>query len=75
MAVNQDHPDYPAYHAKYRALWEDYYKLEKKETEKYPDWRGLDHPANEVLCPAYREVCRKAKKLQEEYSYLFQKNV
>lgn len=69
--LDQSHPDCAEYTEKFTKLWEEYYALEEREEAKYPDWRGKDHPAYVVLCPAYRECCRKTKALQEQYSYLF----
>lgn len=69
--LDQSHPDCAEYTAKFRKVWDDYRELEEREKAKYPDWRGKDHPANDVLRPAYRECCRKMKALQKQYSYLF----
>lgn len=69
--LDQSHPDCAEYTAKFKKIWEDYYALEEREKSKYPDWRGLDHPANAVLCPVYRKCCEETKALQEQYSYLF----
>lgn len=71
MAVNKKHPDYPIYSAKHKALWDAYIALEEKETAKYPEWRGQDNPANDVLCPAFRKMSADIKALQKEYDYLF----
>lgn len=71
MALNKNHPDCLEYTRKFKAIWDAYYELEDTETAKYPDWRGQDHPANNILIPAYRKCCQDTKALQEEYSYLF----
>lgn len=71
--LNTNHPDCAEYTAKFQAIWDSYYVLEDEEKAKYPDWRGQDHPANNVLCPAFRKCCAETKKLQQEYSYLFMK--
>lgn len=71
MAVNKDHPDYPTYAAKHKSLWDAYFELQEAEKSKYPDWDGLDHPADEVLRPAFRKLSEDIKALQKEYAYLF----
>lgn len=69
--IDKNHPDFPEYLRKYKALWDQYYAFEKAEKAKYPNYRGLDHPARAVTVPAYRKCCADSKKLQEEYAYLF----
>lgn len=69
--LNEQHPDCAEYRRKFEAIWKAYIKLEEIEKAKYPDWKGLDHPANEVLCPAYHKCCEEMKELQKEYAYLF----
>ncbi len=75
MAVNKEHPDYPAYSQKHKALWEAYLELTEREKAKYPDWIGRDHPADKVLRPALRKLSEDIKVLQEEYAYLFTEEV
>lgn len=69
--LDQSHPDCAEYTAKFREIWDIYYALEKREKAKYSDWRGKDHPANVVLCPAYRKCCEETKALQKQYEHLF----
>lgn len=69
--LNKNHPDYAMYTAKFRAIWEGYFKREEEEKGKYPDWNGLDHPADSVLRPIHKKCCEETKKLQQEYAYLF----
>ena len=38
----------------------------RKKKRKYPNWRGLDHPADAVLRPAYRKICENLKAIQKE---------
>ena len=71
MGINKNHPDYPAYSTKHKALWDAYMKLCDEEKAKYPDWRGQDHPAYTVLRPAHRKLSEDIKALQKEYAYLF----
>lgn len=69
--INADHPNCVEYTARLRALWDAYFKREEVEKAKYPDWRGLDHPADVVLRPIFRTCCEDVKLLQQEYAYLF----
>ena len=69
--LNKSHPDCSEYTRRFHELWEGYSKLQKDEESKYPDWRGKDHPADEVLRPAFRKLSEDIKALQKEYSYLF----
>ncbi len=69
--LNRNHPDCAAYTAKFRAIWDAYFKKEDEEKAKYPDWHGWDHPADSVLRPIHKKCCEETKKLQQEYAYLF----
>ena len=69
--LKREHPDAAEYKAKFDAIWDAYFEIEEAEKAKYPDWRGLDHPADAVLRPLHRKCCEQTKELQREYSYLF----
>lgn len=69
--LDESHPDCPIYTEKFHAIWDEYFQVEKAERAKYPDWHGHDHPANETLCPLFRECCVKTKALQQEYAHIF----
>ena len=69
--LKQDHPDCAEYTRKFSEIWDKYFSIEDTERAKYPDWRGKDHPADEVLRPAFRKLSEDIKALQQEYSYLF----
>lgn len=71
MAVNKNHPDYPAYAKKHKGLWDVYLKREEEELAKYPDHHGQDHPAYIILRPLHKQFCAEVKALQREYSHLF----
>ena len=73
MAINKNHPDYPAYSKKHKFLWDMYLKREEEELSKYPDYHGQDHPAYAVLRPLHRKLSEDIKSLQKEYAYLFGK--
>ena len=75
MTVNKNHPDYPIYSAKHKALWDAYMELWNQEDEKYPGLCGLDSPASEVLRPAFRKLSKDIKALQQKYSHLFTEEV
>lgn len=76
-SANKNHPDYPEYIEKCKALWAEYKPrfeaLEKKRQELYPNWRGLDGPSE--ITTEERILQRKhnaeLKELQKEYAYLF----
>lgn len=69
--LKQDHPDCAEYTRRFNEIWNKYFAIENTERAKYPDWRGKDHPADEVLRPLHKKCCEQTKKLQEQYSYLF----
>lgn len=69
--LNKNHPDYATYAAKFHAIWDAYFKREDEEKAKYPDWHGLDHPADEVLRLLHRKCSEDTRQLQQKYSYLF----
>lgn len=71
MAINKDHPDYPGYIAKCKALADKYYHQEAREEEKAKGWRGLDSPVAGEVYAICTEHHRELKKLQAEYSHLF----
>lgn len=69
--VDATHPDSQEYTRRFAEIWDEYHKLERQERAKYPDWRGKDHPVDDVLRPAYRKCCEKSKTLQQEYAHIF----
>ena len=69
--MDRDHPDYPVYISKCKALFASYQKRIDEEMEKYPDQHGLDHPAYVVTRQLDREKNAELRKLQKEYAYLF----
>lgn len=73
--LNKSHPDCAEYTKKYNELWDSYVKFKEEEEAKYPNWTGLDHPANSVIVPAFRKMCADIKELQKKYSHLFTEEV
>lgn len=69
--LNKNHPDCAEYTKKFNEIWDEYFTVEEQERLKYPDWKGKDHPADEVLRPLHKKCSEQTKKLQEQYSYLF----
>lgn len=69
--VNREHPDYPVYISKCKALFAAYQRQIEEEMEKYPEQHGRDHPAYIVTRQLDREKNVELRKLQKEYSYLF----
>jgi len=77
--VNKNHPDYPAYLEKCKAIWAVYEPqvdaVEKKGRKEYPDWRGKDSPWGDELREIMRDFHTALKKLQEEYAHLFTEDI
>ena len=71
MPVNKNHPDYPVYSQKHKALWDAYMELWNTEDAKYPNWNGQDSPAHETLRDAHRKLSTEIKALQRKYAHLF----
>ena len=69
--IDKSHTDYPEYVQKCYALSEKYSALEDAARAKYPNWKGLDHPASEEIKRLSNEMNSKLRQLQQEYSYLF----
>ena len=72
MAVNKNHPDYPKYIEKCKALRDSFIEEEDAVLDKYPTPNGLDHPAARELRQISILHNAALKALQEEYSYLFE---
>lgn len=66
MAINQEHPKYPEYIEKCKALRDDLVKRESKI--KLGPHSGQDNPVTFALHKDYRE---KLKELEKEYHFLF----
>ena len=69
--IDKSHPNYPEYVQKCYALSEKYSALEDAERAKYPDWKGLDHPAAREIKRLSNERNADLRQLKQEYSYLF----
>lgn len=67
--INRNHPDYPEYIEKCKALGDKWFAMEEEERAKYPDWKGKDHPADTK--EIYRQLNAGLKQLQAEYAHLF----
>lgn len=67
MPANKEHPDYPAYIEKCKQLRVEFLEESK---DLWTPTGVLD--GNSALHEAQRRHNRKLKKLQEEYSYLFE---
>ena len=70
--INREHPKYTEYIAKCEELASHFDKIEEELKAQHPDWRGLDHPADEEIAPYRREFHANLRKLQAEYSFLFE---
>ena len=71
-SINKEHPKYAEYIAKCEELASRFDKIEEKLKAKYPNWRGLDHPADGEIAPYRRKFHADLRKLQEEYLFLFE---
>lgn len=66
MAINKNHPDYPVYIKKCKALTE-YYDKEARKVRIY-NRKMFDGPE----CQIHKKYCKELKKIQKEYAHLFQ---
>ena len=69
--INKAHPDYADYVSKCKKIAEAYFALQDAEEAKYPNWRGLDHPASGVCRKLSKEMNAKLLQLRQEYRHLF----
>ena len=68
--ANREHPMFPEYLAKCEQLHDAFLAKEKEILAKYPEWRGLDDPAEVEIHPIRKKFHGDLKNLQEEYSLL-----
>lgn len=73
VRILENHPRYQEYVNKCKSLGETFFKIKYELKAKYPDWRGLDHPADLEIRPYEKQFYADLKKLQEEYAFLFVK--
>lgn len=69
--INKQHPKFSEYLSKCEALASEYSKKVDAEESKYPNWRGLDHPATREVLAITKEFNKKLRALQTEYDFLF----
>ena len=69
--INKQHPQYAEYIEKCEKLASEYFEIEDKLKAQYPNWRGLDHPADGEIMPYWKKFHEDLKRLQAEYSFLF----
>ena len=74
--INKTHPDYPKYIEKCRTI-SDTFLAEERAAEtaaqnKYPNWRGLDHPGLKEFHEIKKRHHEALEKLKKEYWYLFE---
>ena len=74
--INKAHPDYPQYIEKCRmmsdAFLAEYRAAEAAAQNKYPNWRGLDHPESRKFNEIKKRLHKALEKLKKEYWYLFE---
>lgn len=69
--VDRTHKNYPEYIEKCKKLSEKFLAMEQEAEGKYPEWRGLDHPAGEEIQRLKKQLYVELKALQEKYAHLF----
>ena len=69
--INEGHADYPEYVEKCRRLNDEFRAKEAAEKAKYPDWKGLDHPASDAVYGLKKQFHADLRALREEYAHLF----
>lgn len=67
IRVNKEHPDYQKYADECRQLMIEWHKEENEIMNNYPNYKGLDSPANYVG----HKYLAKMKEIKKKYSYLF----
>ena len=71
--INKSHPLYEEYISECKTLFQWYEAKIEAERAKYPDWKGLDHPAGKEVRALERERNSKLDELQRKYDFLFSK--
>ena len=71
MAVNKNHPLYPEYIAKCKALSDQFYTKEEALRAQHPEQHSKDHPANAEIRRLDLQHNAELRALQKEYSFLF----
>lgn len=73
--ADENHPDYPEYIAKCKALRAEFEPREKEvEAEgrkEYPNWNGMDCPWGDARRALMKEENERLKQLQKQYSQIF----
>ena len=71
-SINREHPDYPDYVEKCRAISQRFQDAESEILGRYPEWKGQDHPADSEITPLRRQFNAALRGLQKEYSQIFE---
>lgn len=72
-SINKNHPLYEEYVSECKNLFQRYEAKIEAERAKYPNWKGLDHPAGTEIRALEREYNSKLRELQHKYDFLFSK--
>ncbi len=69
--ANRNHPKFNEYREKCEKLRDDFRDQEDAILARYPEWHGLDNPADDEINPLRKKFHADLKALQKEYSFLF----
>ena len=69
--INEGHRDYPAYLAECRSISEMYTQKEELARNKYPEWKGMGHPAGDEIYKIKKQFHLELKNLMRKYEHLF----
>ena len=69
--INKIHPKFSEYIAECEALANDCFQKIAAAEAKYPNWKGLDHPAAHEVRSIERDFHDKLRQLQAKYVFLF----
>lgn len=69
MPVDKNSPQYEAYIAECKSLFEDADRREAAYLAEYPDWLGQDHPNGDKIRAIMTERNIKFRKIKEKYGF------
>ena len=72
-SINKNHPLYEEYVSECKNLFQGYEAKIEAERVKYPNWKGLDHPAGTEIRALERECNSILRELQHKFDFLFSK--
>ena len=69
MPVDKNSPQYEAYIAECKALFDDVDEKIQELRDEYSDWHGLDDPNGRKIKELTMERNRKLRKIKERYGF------